>query len=122
MTREIKFRSWNTISKKMFSAEEMAKDQLTLLPTGEFINVHGVSTKLSEIYPTDVMIPLQFTGLLDRNGKEIYEGDIIKTAEEHLEGVWKSPSHNVVVEWPFLLLNSVLAGEIIGNIYDNPEL
>lgn len=57
--REIKFRGWHTKQKKMYSAEEMASDQLTLLPTGEFINVSGSSTKLSTIYPKDMFIPLQ---------------------------------------------------------------
>jgi hypothetical protein len=39
--RIIKFRGWHTSANRMFSAEEMAEDQLTLLTTGSFINVHG---------------------------------------------------------------------------------
>lgn len=76
--RQIKFRGWHSKQQKMFSAEEMANDQLTLLPTGNFINVNGDATSLSVIYPNDVFIPLQFTGLMDEDDVEIYEGDIVE--------------------------------------------
>ncbi len=61
---------------------------------------------------------MQYTGLKDKNGKEIYEGDIV----EHLIG------GTLEVKWlnhgwtPFMSWHDVEHYEIIGNIYENPEL
>jgi len=124
--REIKFRGWHVPKQVMFSAEEMAIDQLTLLPTGCFINVSCTSTKLSQIIPQDKFIPLQYTGLKDKNGVEIYEGDIL--AQESFISwviVWAKCGfyaynlHNSSTIYP---LESATNREVIGNIYEHPEL
>jgi uncharacterized phage protein (TIGR01671 family) len=130
MNREIKFRAWHTNLEKMFSPEEMGEDQLTLMPNGQgFINVHGADTRRSELMRA--MIPLQYTGLKDKNGKEIYEGDVVK-------GIWYGKTIDKDIfgvvdfeEGMFGLTNKIddepysinrLFVEVIGNIYENPEL
>jgi uncharacterized phage protein (TIGR01671 family) len=136
--RQIKFRGWHTGLKHMFPAEELGTDQMTILPsTGEFINVHFVSTKLSKIYPLDKFVPMQFTGLKDHKGNEIYEGDIVKVSEFQDDATAKTYLVKYFDDglYPAFDLDgydsetngisealNALYIEVIGNIYENPEL
>lgn len=64
----------------------------------------------------------QFTGLQDKNGKEIYEGDVVEES-----GRWMNEQ---TIKWEVIFANSSfnVSGmspdnlEVIGNIYENPEL
>lgn len=111
----------------MFNAEEMSNDQLTLLPTGSFINVSGANVSQSTIYPNDIFIPLQYIGLKDKKGVEIYDGDIFRLHDNnngYLEVFWNedrwSAKHGEdVLKSTFNHLGKI---EVIGNIYQNPEL
>lgn len=81
----LKFKGWNTQNKVMYSAEELGKDELQIHPNGQgFFNASGVNQKLSQYYPH--IIPLQFTGNIDRNGVEIYESDIRREEIEEDDG------------------------------------
>ena len=118
MTREIKFRAWSKKYNKMYFMDK-----------NDFIfrkRFHGVSFSVQDddgFKTIDPLIPMQFTGLKDKNGKEIYEGDIISGGY----------GGNNVVEYdgaafsPFAITGSELVDdpekvEVIGNIYENPEL
>ena len=81
--REIKFRVWFVEAKKMYSWEEL-------------INNIGLSE--SVFIETDLWKPMQFTGLHDKNGVEIYEGDKVRGKSSYqTRGVYTS--FTGVVEW-----------------------
>ena len=124
--RPLKFRAWDTVQKKMIRWTDLLKHK------GLLWSVLGVTT--IERYdhqhgrygvPTPVYIPMQYTGLLDRNGKDVWEGDIIKYTNN--DGIKRVGFVEWFEEEACFYLNSLplweqTEKEVIGNIYQNPEL
>lgn len=131
--RTIKFRGWHSSQQRMIQSHEMVKDQLTLLTDGRFINVSGKNLQDSVIYPPDKFIPLQYTGINEHglNGKEVWDSDIIKNVDTKLlqvvfwnedEGAWYCRYIEDEKRIVSLVKSIGNLNEVIGNIYENPEL
>lgn len=103
--REIKFRAWGPNTEHMWSWEELQPcDVYVLFGCGE-------------------KIVMQYTGLKDKNGKEIYEGDIVQEAGTVAPVSWDSARARFVYRTDTLTAGLYgLMCTVIGNIYENPEL
>ena len=116
--KQLKFREWDKRKKVMF------------LPSYELaISFNGIVIDTDEQcdYENQSIILMQFTGLLDKNGKEIYEGDIMQRNKgnkyEVLEGCSMGSIYIKVERTIFSeLLNEDTAFEVLGNVFENPKL
>lgn len=123
--REIKFRAWDNTTKEMLQLQKMSFKTSKCMPYGGNIEFEFDSL-------------MQYTGLKDKSGKEIYEGDILsieikdKTIKDKIivSGntvvEYKNCKFGVVWGWhrDFIGLDGFYNTDfkIKGNIYENPEL
>ena len=117
--RELKFRAWCANKK------EWEKDAWHLTPDGRIVDTYRQIEMRKETHFLN-----QFTGLLDKQGVEIYEGDIIKCFGDIAKVVWDE--HDALYRYIYnsggerymkiLGTHSYEHFEVIGNIYENPEL
>ena len=118
--REIKFRVWCPTSKHFSTQPWLSCDGLML----KWEHTGDIQT-LTDIRFDNYVIQ-QYTGLKDKNGKEIYEGDILSYKGMHRVGngvsIVSFDDGSFMIDEDFADKNWAVEHEVIGNIFENPEL
>jgi uncharacterized phage protein (TIGR01671 family) len=125
--REIKFRFWCKLTKSFLD------NYCAIIGSGKILSYCFETEKWGEVVPEVVSETLeinQFTGLHDSKGREIYEGDVVKSSSwsslakiSYKNGAFRiiKPNYNsdFVLDCDEIKINQI---EVVGNIFENPEL
>jgi uncharacterized phage protein (TIGR01671 family) len=127
-SRPIRFRAWDSKDNRW-----LREDEVSIVSSGELLDLAG------NYMPEDRGVVIQqFTGLLDKNGKEIYEGDVMNLKSKYefendkpidtnsevlfVDGGFRMDFHGMRLTKELLKSQGNWDLKVIGNIYENPEL
>ncbi|WP_429168848.1 YopX family protein [Enterococcus faecalis] len=127
-----KFRAWDKKYKKMMKVNQIDFEKKTVwleADNGDHENRHTLTREFKDV------ILMQSTGLKDKNGVEIFEGDIVqyRDGEYSYLGIVKRDCYQFFIDgiepddnYDFIDVSNTFDGtsslEILGNIHENPEL
>lgn len=127
--REIKFRAWDKNRNSMayqekmriYDGNEQAWDITVFKSSGT------IGTFQSCLDNSKEVVLMQYTGLKDKNGKEIYEGDVVDMWNNGVHSVveWYQSGYYLITRVKEKVAEYMLHGKsviVVGNIYENPEL
>ena len=121
-----KYRAWDSVKKKFV-------EHFFITDNGLICNMEKPTSDYNSPIPIEKseLILMQSTGLKDKNGKEVFVGDVIKCTRGCLHEVYieKEYGGTYIGGMPAIYLKGIREGyawtgdeKIIGNIYENPEL
>lgn len=144
MNREIKFRAWNKKEELMLTVDciEFVGELVGNVGVGYIAHKEGIPelqeyiegfARYENVYasPLKDCVLLQYTGKKDKNGNEIYEGDLIECAyckKEYGEVVWNKEMLRFELKWKDKNCGNARHtridnwSNVVGNIYEKSEL
>lgn len=120
-----RYRAWDKIHKNMYEV-----DDIMSVDFGKSeISVKTLFFERTSRYDFDDIVLMQSTGFTDKNGKEIFEGDILDSEDSFLAGVVELRQNLGMFVSTLIkcnnfehLCNVLDSTQIIGNVWENPEL
>lgn len=127
--RDIKFRVWDKETKHMHICGEDVHDTINFEIETNRAYYYNLQNGCGSLREDSDYVLMQYTGLKDKNGKEIYEGDIVRLGT-YTKGVVEYSDEYAqfiiintnTIEYEYEPLADYTKIEIIGNKWDNPEL
>jgi uncharacterized phage protein (TIGR01671 family) len=117
MNNRLKFRVWDKLAERMIYPHNDNQQHFIIDLNGRFHNLQNGSGG-------DDYVIQQYTGLKDKNGKEIYEGDVVEIGDRKKEVIFNIGMFYIDENYGDIVTLSEVDNiiEVIGNIFKTPEL